>query len=34
MKRITVKELTDNFIEAIGKEWMLVTAGNRILSIR
>ncbi|MDR0658598.1 MAG: flavin reductase family protein [Mediterranea sp.] len=29
MKRITVKELTDNFIEAIGKEWMLVTAGNK-----
>lgn len=29
MKRITVKELTDNFIEVIGKEWMLVTAGTK-----
>lgn len=28
MKKITIKELTDNFIEAIGKEWMLVTAGT------
>lgn len=29
MKKITVKDLTDNFIEAIGKEWMLVTAGTK-----
>lgn len=29
MKKIAVKDLTDNFIEAIGKEWMLVTAGTK-----
>ncbi len=28
MKKIETKELNDNFIEAIGKEWMLVTAGR------
>ncbi len=28
MKEITVSELTDNMLEAIGKEWMLVTAGT------
>lgn len=28
MKEISVKELGDNFFEAIGKEWMLVTAGT------
>lgn len=28
MKNINPKELTDNFFEAIGKEWMLVTAGS------
>lgn len=28
MKAINVKELNDNFFEAIGKEWMLVTAGT------
>lgn len=29
MKRTDVKELKDNFFETIGKEWMLVTAGNK-----
>lgn len=29
MKKIDVKELKDNFFEAIGKEWMLVTAGTK-----
>ncbi len=28
MKQIAIQELTDNFIESIGKEWMLVTAGH------
>lgn len=28
MKNIDPKELTDNFFEVIGKEWMLVTAGS------
>lgn len=28
MKKIETKELNDNFIESIGKEWMLVTAGR------
>ena len=28
MKEISVKELKENFFEAIGKEWMLVTAGT------
>lgn len=28
MKQIDIKELNENFIEAIGKEWMLVTAGT------
>ena len=29
MKRIEVKELSENFFETISKEWMLVTAGDR-----
>lgn len=29
MKRIEVEELKDNFFEAIGKEWMLITAGQK-----
>lgn len=29
MREINVKELKDNFFEAIGKEWMLVTAGTK-----
>lgn len=29
MKKIEVKELTENFIETIGKEWMLVSAGTK-----
>lgn len=29
MKEITVSELNGNMLEAIGKEWMLVTAGTR-----
>ena len=28
MRAIDVRELKDNFFEAIGKEWMLVTAGT------
>lgn len=28
-KQIDPAEITDNFIRAIGREWMLVTAGNR-----
>lgn len=28
MKEINVSELKDNMFDAIGKEWMLVTAGN------
>lgn len=28
MKQIAVNELSDNFFEAIGKEWMLITSGN------
>lgn len=28
MRKIDVRELKDNFFEAIGKEWMLVTAGT------
>ncbi len=28
MKRIEVSQLTENFFDAIGKEWMLVCAGN------
>ena len=28
MKEINVSELKDNMVEAIGKEWMLVTAGT------
>ena len=26
MKKLEVKDLKDNFFEAIGKEWMLITA--------
>ncbi|EKU91029.1 flavin reductase family protein [Bacteroides oleiciplenus] len=29
MKPIAVKDLSDNFFEVIGKEWMLVTAGTK-----
>lgn len=29
MKKVEVKELSENFFEAIGKEWMLVTAGTK-----
>lgn len=29
MEKIEVRQLTDNFFTAIGKEWMLVTAGNK-----
>ena len=29
MKEINVSQLADNMIEAIGKEWMLVTAGTQ-----
>lgn len=29
MKKIEVEKITDNFIHIIGKEWMLVAAGNR-----
>ncbi|MCM1108280.1 MAG: flavin reductase [Clostridium sp.] len=28
MKKLEISDLTDNFFEAIGKEWMLVTAGT------
>lgn len=28
MKQLEISSLTENFFEAIGKEWMLVTAGN------
>ena len=28
MEKINVKELNDNVFETIGKEWMLVCAGN------
>lgn len=28
MKKIDIKDLNENFIQTIGKEWMLVTAGN------
>ena len=29
MKKLEVKDLKENFFEAIGKEWMLVTAGTK-----
>jgi len=29
MKRIEVKDLSENFFEVISKEWMLVTAGDK-----
>lgn len=29
MRKIEIKDLNDNFFEAIGKEWMLVTAGYK-----
>ena len=29
MKKLEIKELSDNFFESIGKEWMLVTAGTK-----
>lgn len=28
MRKIDVRELNDNFVETIGKEWMLITAGT------
>lgn len=28
MKKLEIKDLKENFLEAIGKEWMLVTAGT------
>lgn len=28
MEKIEVSQLTENFFEAIGKEWMIVTSGN------
>ena len=30
MKSIAIKDLSENFFEVIGKEWMLVTAGKNI----
>ena len=30
MKKLEVKDLKENFFEAIGKEWMLVTAGTKV----
>lgn len=29
MKPIAIKDLSENFFQAIGKEWMLVTAGDK-----
>ena len=29
MKKLEVKDLKENFFEAIGKVWMLVTAGTK-----
>lgn len=29
MKKLSVKELSENFFEMIGKEWMLITAGTK-----
>ena len=29
MKSVAIKDLNENFFEVIGKEWMLVTAGNK-----
>lgn len=29
MRKVDVSQLTDNFFEAIGKEWMIITSGNR-----
>ena len=29
MKSIAIKDLNENFFQAIGKEWMLVTAGDK-----
>jgi hypothetical protein len=29
MKKLEVKDLKENFFEAIGKEWMLVTAEQK-----
>ena len=29
MKKLEVKDLKENFFEAIGKEWMLVTVGTK-----
>ena len=32
MKAINPNEIKDNFIELIGKEWMLVSAGDKAVS--
>ena len=29
MQELAIKDLTENFFEAIGKEWMLVTSGSK-----
>ena len=29
MERIDMRDLNDNVFETIGKEWMLVTVGNK-----
>ncbi len=29
MRKVEIKDLNDNFFEVIGKEWMLVTAGDK-----
>lgn len=29
MEKIAVEQLTDNFFTAVGKEWLLITAGNK-----
>lgn len=30
LKEITYQELSENFIETIGKEWMLITSGDKV----
>ena len=34
MQELAIKDLTENFFEAIGKEWMLVTSVQKKNSIR
>ena len=34
MKKLEIKDLKENFFEAIGKEWMLVTAAPKRSSIQ